>query len=63
MKKSDTKRAQWMKAFENAVVSAWPETAGKLDWNTATYLFNSGRFTAQTAAEQYVKCMRPGDSE
>jgi hypothetical protein len=46
-------RASWMKDFEDHVTKHAPEHTGKIDWDTATYLHNSGH-EAKAAAEKYV---------
>lgn len=49
MSKAD-QRAQWMAEYERLVVAAKPELTGRIDWDTATYLYLSG--VSVTAAAQ-----------
>ena len=44
------KRAAWMGKYEDALVAAHPETRGKVDWNAATFHFNSGKSPEDAAA-------------
>lgn len=37
------RKASWLRTLEIAVTAARPELAGKIDWNTATCLFNQGK--------------------
>ena len=46
-------RALWMGKFEKHVTQLAPKHTGKIDWNTATHLFNTGK-SHEDAAEQYV---------
>lgn len=50
MKHRRTQRAAWMAEVEAEVVSLNPALAGRLDWDTATFLFNEGRTVAQAVA-------------
>jgi len=45
------KKANWMKQYSQLIVKAKPEMAGKIDWNTATFLFNSGLTVEQAVAK------------
>jgi hypothetical protein len=36
------KRHEWMREVENLVTDALPELAGKMDWDTAQYLYLIG---------------------
>ena len=51
------RRAAWMAEVEAQVVSLNPALAGRLDWDTATYLFNEGRTVAQ--AVEFLKGSEP----
>lgn len=51
--KSD-QRSNWMKAFNDAVVQGNPSLAGKINWDTATFMFNRGD-DPKMAAELYLK--------
>lgn len=35
-------RAAWMAAFEEALVDRIPAVRGRVDWDTATYLYGQG---------------------
>lgn len=35
-------RAAWMAAFEKALVDRIPSVRGRVDWDTATYLYGRG---------------------
>jgi hypothetical protein len=41
-KKQIAQRARWMAAYENHITVLRPQMAGKIDWHTATFYFNSG---------------------
>ncbi len=45
------KKDQWFAEYENLLVAARPEMAGKVDWYTATYLYNIGKTSADAAAQ------------
>lgn len=51
---SAQKRADWMTTFEKLVCGADAKHCGRIDWNSATHLFNIGT-PPQDAAEQYVR--------
>lgn len=44
-------RSRWMGQVEVFAVAINPACAGKLDWHTATYLFNLGK-SVEEAAER-----------
>jgi hypothetical protein len=46
-------RQTWMADFEANVVAALPTLAGRIDWDTATFLFDQG-LDPQTAAAQVI---------
>lgn len=46
-------RADWLQWVERLVVTTKPELAGRMDWDTAIYLWNSGADT-ETAAERLI---------
>ena len=41
-KREIKKRQYWMRLYEMAVVSIDPEQRGKVDWDQATYFYNTG---------------------
>jgi hypothetical protein len=45
-------RAEWMKGYETLLKKRGDHQAGKVDWNTATYMYNTG-----ISPEQAVKKM------
>jgi hypothetical protein len=45
------RRQEWMATYQTQLTTARPQLTGKVDWDTATYLFNQG-MTAQAAAEK-----------
>lgn len=47
-------RVAWLRDFEERVLAQDSKRAGKIDWNTATHLYNIGK-TPQEAADQYVE--------
>lgn len=54
MTRNEKLKAAWMQAFEEKVLTQDSKHAGKIDWNTATHLYNIGK-TSQEAADQYVE--------
>jgi hypothetical protein len=50
-KRQGISKSAWLSAFERHVLAAKPEMAGKIDWDTATYLYNQ-RYTAGDAANK-----------
>ena len=54
-------RASWMGLFEQAVISKRPDLAGKIDWDTATFMFNRGDY-ASDAAFKYVESVKDMES-
>ena len=46
-------KIDWMNAFNDEVCRLSPIATGKIDWNSATYYFNSG-IAATDAALKYV---------
>lgn len=55
-KRQAWRRAEWMRAFEETLTDIAPHTRGKIDWDTATFLFNSGA-KAIEAAHRYAQTM------
>jgi len=55
MKKNtrDNKRANWLALYESKLNEARPETIGKIDWDTAIYLYNQN-LTAGNAVARYI---------
>ena len=37
-----TKKQKWMAEFSDKLIALKPEMAGKIDWDTASYLYNQG---------------------
>lgn len=54
MRVKDHIRAQWMGQFLDRVEALAPHMAGRIDWNTATHYFLTGR-DAFEAATLYVE--------
>lgn len=57
-KPSKAKKQAWMKKLSDALTELKPSAAGKIDWNTATHLFNQGVTpveAAKTMAESSFK--------
>lgn len=48
------READWMARFSDAVVTAEPKHAGKIEWPSAKHFFNSG-MTPTDAARTYIK--------
>jgi hypothetical protein len=46
-------KQKWMGDFEHHVTSQDPSHSGKIDWDTATFHYNSGK-SAKDAADFYV---------
>lgn len=42
-------RERWMREFQRALVALVPAAAGRIDWQTAQYLFSVGRPTQEAA--------------
>jgi hypothetical protein len=57
MKMKEHIRAQWMGRFCDAVEAAAPHMAGRIDWNTATHYFLTGR-DAEEAAALYLENLK-----
>jgi hypothetical protein len=53
MPKRNYKREAWLAKFELHVVKLDASQAGKIDWNTATHLYNSD-ITPEASAIRYV---------
>jgi hypothetical protein len=53
-KREQARRQEWMAEFERIVIAAKPELAGRLDWNTAIFFFNSN-LTAEDAATRMIQ--------
>ena len=47
------KREVWMRQFENRVLTLAPQHAGKIEWESATYFYNTGVHPYE-AAKRYV---------
>lgn len=47
-------KQRWMAAFESKVLELNPKFTGKIDWNTAIFYWNNGRY-ASDAAVRYVE--------
>jgi hypothetical protein len=47
------KREVWMRQFENRVLALAPQHAGKIEWDSATYFYNTGVHPYE-AAKRYV---------
>lgn len=45
------RRATWMKDFESLVVQWRPACRGRIDWDTAAFLFNTGNTTVAAATK------------
>ena len=45
------RQAEWMAAFSDAVVTAKPELAGKICWDTAKFYYFNGKKSTEAAAE------------
>ena len=43
-------RERWMREFQRALVALVPAAAGRIDWQTAEYLFSVGRQAREAAA-------------
>lgn len=43
MRKKEAKRAEWMLALTEEVVALDESKAGRIDWDTATCLYNIGK--------------------
>lgn len=52
-KQNSAHKQKWMAHAERIITDAIPELAGKMDWDTLTYLYNQGEF-AQTAAVKII---------
>jgi hypothetical protein len=52
--RKDRIRAEWMSQFEDAVTKGAPELTGKVDWDSATYFFLSGKSASESAAQHLV---------
>ena len=46
-------RQKWMAAFEDGVIALAPQHRGKIEWASATFMFNQG-MTPTDAATRYV---------
>lgn len=57
-KTKEQKRAVWMGNFENHVVKSNPQHAGKINWDSAHHLYNTGH-TEQDAAKKYLEHEKP----
>lgn len=61
-KRRGVERQHWMAAYKAELESQLPAVAGRIDWNTAAYFFNS-EFDAVQAAQQAAKTLRKAWSE
>lgn len=52
-KYKEISKANWLACFENYVVRARPDFAGKIDWDSAVHIYNLG-LTARDAAGKYL---------
>ena len=43
------RRARWMRDLQDALLRARPDLAGKIDWDTASYLYTTGACAADAA--------------
>ncbi len=57
------RRQKWMADFEFIVTKARPELAGKIDWNTATFLFNSGLGPIEAASRYVARVVETEESK
>ena len=48
-----------MRAVEDSIVTARPDLAGRLDWDTLTYLYNSGAGVDE-ARHRYLRVYTEG---
>lgn len=48
------RQADWLARFSDAVTTADPRHAGRIDWDTAKHLYFSG-MSVSDAAAQYVR--------
>lgn len=60
---ADALRAKWMTDFERAVTEQAPEHTGRIDWESATHLFNINADVTD-AARQYInnRACRPEET-
>lgn len=49
-----TKREIWMQEYERILIEKRPILSGKIDWDTAVYLYNKG-ITAENAALRMIE--------
>lgn len=55
----EKRKSKWMGEFEDMVVTIQPKYAGKIEWNDAIYMYNSG-YSSNTAANRYIKTREDG---
>jgi hypothetical protein len=48
------RREQWMARYNNIIVTTRPELSGKMDWDTAMYLYLQG-YTVEDAVKIYLE--------
>jgi len=51
-------RTRYMATFEELVTAALPALAGRIEWDSAVYFYNTG-LTVTDAASRYVKTRTP----
>lgn len=49
----DRVKRRWLAAFERQVIEACPQQAGRIDWDTAIFMFNRGD-RSDEAAERVI---------
>lgn len=52
------RRAAWMAAFSDAVVTLRPDLAGRIDWDSAAFYFSQG-IDPTEAAGRYIERAAP----
>lgn len=57
--KGADKKAMWMAQYEETLTDAYPELAGHVDWDSATYLYLTG-VDARAAAQRHIERQRNG---
>lgn len=56
---SATRRAEWMGKYEEWLVDAVPAERGRVDWDTAAFLYNEG-YSPQAAALRTIERLTTG---
>ena len=49
------RKATWMQAYEQRILVDRPEQSGRLDWDTATFFFNSGLSPEEAAVKTLAR--------